>query len=297
MERSRRQLPFDRLVATFGLFAPAETYAQPVARTPGALLLTSPLILIDDGLIVEGLKVVSLGCLLFVGWSAARIARVPPWVGGVVALLLAGSTIMGKQFLNGNSGVIVAALIAATLLLSNRPAGGVALGVATVLKVWPAALIVTCLFRRETRRVGWCALGTVAGLSAVGLMLPGVSLSRTVAALVGGVGYMSLPGNVSAVGLLGVSVVVGGLIGAAVWVVGLASEHLNVRLSAAVVGGLLASPVTWPIYWLAALPAAAIGLQALLVPKPLLRAHGDFQDQAAVAGSTQWSSTDTPSSR
>lgn len=252
--------PFDELVSRYGHDVPAEIYGSPVARTPGAILLASALIPFSDEAIIEALKVVSIGCLLIVSWATARIAGLPAWVGGLVAVGLAGSDLMMLQFVNGNLGIVVAALVAVALWQPNR-IGGVALGVAAVLKVWPAVLLVPMLMFKRSRRSGWWALGTVSALCLAGLMIPTVSLAGTIRSMFAGAGYSVLPRNLSASAILDVPLIVGGVVGLVVLTLGMLSDHPGRRLGAATIGGLLASPVTWPVYWLAGLPAVAAAIR------------------------------------
>jgi alpha-1,2-mannosyltransferase len=248
--------PLPELGAVYGLDVP-DHWVYPAARTPGGLLVASPAILVPDPWLPVVAQVASVAALLAVCYLAARIGRFPAWAGGVAAVVLARQPVMLDQYSWGNSGMWVAVLVVAAWFLLPSKWAGVLVGVAAVVKAWPAVLILVLLYGRETRRAGWWAAGSAAGLTSAGLLLPGSSIGGAVSAVLGGSGFAAFPSNMSAAGLWDLPVWAGMLVGLAVVAVGLRLD-VDWRMTAAVVGGLLASPITWPRYWLAAVPVVFV---------------------------------------
>lgn len=240
-------------------------------RTPGALLLMSPLALVPStavpifwgGLSAVLLSLLVLGGGRLVGWSWGQ--------GGIALLVVAISPSALASLAFGTQSVLLAVLLAVSplLVLSRREAlGGALLGGAITLKLFPLLLLPA--FFRFPRALVYCAV-TVLLLSGLGWLLPGVSLidsARGIAAAPEV--WFSLPHNGSMAAILshslGLSRVIATAAGAAFAFVALVV--LMSRISSAdphrillvyfglIPVALLTMPNSWLHYDLALVPAA-----------------------------------------
>lgn len=233
-------------------------------RTPGAILLAIPLLLIpfDDLVRVTSaasalLTVPTIGLAL---WPN----RNPLLLGLSLAVLV--STPMLWSFRFGSVSVLVAFLIigAVVAMERDRPGwAGLAIAVATSLKLYPSILLVVAASRRSLRTVV-CSLSAFALLNAVPLLLPNIVVSDAIDALAGAASrYSFIWSNISITALL--SNVVGSLQAwtlSVVIVVGLSAlvyrrpSRTSVDALLLVSVATLLAPLSWPHYALALFPLA-----------------------------------------
>jgi hypothetical protein len=149
-------------------------------RTPGALALQTPLVLGGPDTALTIMDTVVILSVVFVLWAATVVAGLP-WWGVLAGVGLWWYQPVRDALVVGSQGPFVAALIAATWLSvvkSDRGWGGVGLGVATTLKLFPGFLIVV-LWLQGKRRTAYGAAATFAGLNVAGVAL-GVPFDLTV---------------------------------------------------------------------------------------------------------------------
>lgn len=174
--------PLHELFRHHGYSAPVELHEHP--RTPGALLLQTPMLAVGKEWARPILSVVSVASLAVLAWAASRLTQWPKSVIGAVGVVAAMSYPVREGFLFGSQSLLVAALIGVAWVWlregRDMPAG-VALAAATTLKLFPGLLVV--LLWRKHRRASWWALGVTAALNLVGLLLPDVSVAGTIEAM------------------------------------------------------------------------------------------------------------------
>ena len=195
------------------------------------------------------LSVVAI-CLL-----TARIAATPDWVMGLVALVVVSVNPMRIGYVFGSTAVIVAALITGAWRYLDRPTlAGALLAIAVILKVWPAILLLPlCLHRR---RVILVTVVVGAGLTGLGLLLPGVELASVIGSSDSWMFFVDLGSNWSLAKFVGapLALLVGGVV---LVLVHVAYADENRRIAWTVIVGLAMSPLSWAWYWAAAIPAMA----------------------------------------
>lgn len=173
--------PHDRLDVLFrnhGYSAPTETHSHP--RAPGALLLQTPLLLVDKYDARSVMTVISIVSVVVVILVSEQLTGWPIWVLVAIGGFLFFSVVMQQTFVFGVQSALVAALIALAwwLLDHDRDAGaGALLGVAATLKLFPALLLVI-LWRSRPTTLRW-GIGVAIVLNLIGLALPDVSLTGT----------------------------------------------------------------------------------------------------------------------
>ena len=163
-------------------FSGEEPSYAPVARIPGALLLLSPLALVDYWSVPRTLVAFNIlilggiGFLLFL-WHPNRNPLVWALIPGV--LLLSRPSI--ESFFWGSHATVLAfaVLLLTVSLTTDRHWGltGVLIGVATVLKLFPGLFLIVLLVLRKWRPAVISA-GIFAVVNALALALPGVSLAK-----------------------------------------------------------------------------------------------------------------------
>lgn len=155
-------------------------------RTPGAILLSIPLLLIPFDLLFA----LTLGVSFALTWILAEpsISSMATWQARVAASIFVGVSlpVVATLWFSSQSALVaVLVLYGWVALVGNRTMlGGILLGAAIVLKVFPAILLLPLLIQRR-----WPALQSVIvsvlALNLFGLLLPGVSLAGSVQALSG----------------------------------------------------------------------------------------------------------------
>ena len=152
------------------------------------------------------------------------------------------------------------ALILVAWAFQDRPWAGIPLGIAAAWKLWPA-LVVIGFWLSGRRRASYQAGVVFFLMNAVGLLLPGVSINGSLESLRNGNDdWLEHSQNASLARVLfrfgipaGIGIVVASGVGC--W---LALRDKSRAIALTVVAALLASPLSWPSYALAALPAGAI---------------------------------------
>ena len=238
-------------------------------RPPGALLLLAPLTLVDSNDAFD--VVVGLTALLVIV-MAILIARLVG-VGLPQALFVAplGALMLPivETFNWGAQSVIIATLLlAAWIEVRERDSfsGGVLIGLAATLKLYPALLVVPLLAHRR-RRAAMSALGSFTILQIAALaFLPGLKLGRALEAMsdAGRIwgpfrGNASLAGKLAALGLpwetsVFLSLGVGGLL---LWFGWKRIRDLDGRFAFTLLVATLLSPLSWLHYDVAIIPVVA----------------------------------------
>lgn len=157
----------------------------PVAhpRTPGAIFLSLPLLLLDFDRLVWVSIAVTIACGIVIIWPLA--ARID--LGSRLTLIVVAS-ISAPVFITlrytGQAGLVAALTLVSWALTTKRRgvSGGLLLAMAGVLKVFPLLLLVPLLLRRRYLAVSTC-VAAVVGLNLAGILLPGVSLGDATASL------------------------------------------------------------------------------------------------------------------
>lgn len=173
--------PLHELFQYQGYSTPVELHPHP--RTPGALLLQTPMLLVQEDQARPLMTVVSVAALVVLWWVVVRLTGLDPlWVAaGAAALTLTAPVRVG--FAVGAQSLAVAAFIGLAwvwLRENGDTSGGVALAVAATLKLFPGLLVV--LLWRNHRRAAYWALGATAAVNLAGLLLPDVTIAGTVEA-------------------------------------------------------------------------------------------------------------------
>ena len=250
---------------SLGSFAGVESAPHP--RLPGALLLTAPLSFLTPHQAYLAVMALSLlAGLVVLGWTAQRF-RMP--VAVMVGALTVLSTPVITAFQFGTWSVLLAALL--LYVWRGATAGkspwllGIALGVVTVLKVFPGLLLIPLLFGGAKRTVA-VALSSFVTLNVVTMAVFSVDWRQVVDAMrwasdswLPYVGNVGISGGLSA---LGVPASVAGLLPPVAAIISIAllwrrTRSLESVLAAAVVVSVVASPLSWGHYQVALFPVAA----------------------------------------
>jgi hypothetical protein len=240
-------------------------------RTPGALLLLLPLRWIPFRYLVALISGLSAAVVIWFAWSWLS-SRGPPLGRRLLLLglgILAAPVLM--TFAYASQSLVVAGLVVGALVGSSRgkrilPA--LLAASAIVLKLYPAALVVVWWVRGQ-RKLVYRTIGAVAGLTVLGLLLPGVSLVDSWHALRSAeLDFIRVPTNGSLAAILisvGIPVQAASVIGPAILVllVGCAAVwRRSVPPSAvlALVIFLLLQPVAWVEFDVVLLPFVVVAL-------------------------------------
>ena len=235
-------------------------------RTPGALLLMLPLGLVPFSLLVPLATATSVAawtafCMFWLRDDSGRPTR------RLLLLLVAsiGAPIM-MTFSFAGQGLIVGALLYAAWVRGSQgrahvvPAAMAA--AATVLRVFPGALILLWLRRRQTRLV-LISVAMIVGLNALGLLLPGVSFASAVETLSQSAkSFMQIPTNATLAGVLtrlGLSTATAAMLSYSLlvlWFVVYLSGRIRDSFGLLLVGTLLLMPVAWTSYDVVLVPFA-----------------------------------------
>ena len=227
-------------------------------RTPAALLLQAPMSAVPDSMLllvaVAGVVTLLIVCLALTIKISNADARVIIWLGPAFFVSFPAVTAIGFGS--------VMVLIPVTLVLlgwafRDREWSGVAFGLAAASRLWPA-LIILGLWITGRRRAALLAGATFVVASTLGLALPGVTIGGTVAALAtAGEYWITNPQNVSLAHVLeplGISPMLA-TVGGVLVGVGLALWNRRLAIPITSISALIASPLSWPAYTIAALPA------------------------------------------
>ena len=233
-------------------------------RTPGALVLQAPLALVPE----SGLRLVSVamtaGAVVGTAVIGMRLRPSRPAVVAAVAMLFGVTSVAVESVSVGAQSSLVALLLAFAwwrIRAGEDAAGGVAVGAAITLKVFPWLILVLLLGKRR-RTAAW-AVGSVTALNGLGLLFPGVGLGGALEAVSSANLSESAELNGSLIRLLGEWIPAGALtVGLAV--VGMVVVTAIVRAPwemdrqwfAVLAVSLAVSPLIWRHYALVLIPAA-----------------------------------------
>jgi hypothetical protein len=229
-------------------------------RTPAALLIQIPLTTIPEGILMPVVTLTICGCLLGILALTGRIAEMPwdklVWAGPF--LFLSHPAITSISY--GSISVITTvALIVLAWAFQDKAWAGVPLGVAAAMRLWPG-LVIVGFWISGRRRTAYIALAVFIGVNALALLLPGVTLEGSLHALTqGGVDWIDHNHNASlalALSGFGVPVAVTTVVASTIGVL-LAMRNPSQAIRICLITALIASPLSWPAYMLAALPILA----------------------------------------
>jgi hypothetical protein len=236
-------------------------------RTPGSLLLMSPVVVLewDDAYFaVVGISMAAF--LVLITYGLPRLCRVGvselfvPILGVVVGLAYV------QNFRWGTVSIPIALLVTLTWnRVRRRRSTGVALGVASALKLYPGAMAIPLVINRVTRRSGVVAAVTFVLLNIGGAAITGVSVAVSARMIqTGGSTWLAHPGNVSLPGVLSrtglplwvsYAVVASGV--SALVAVSL-KRPINQSIAFSLALAVVISPLSWPHYDVLVLPVLMI---------------------------------------
>ena len=230
-------------------------------RTPAALLLQLPLVVIPPQAlmpIVTGLILVLVAVAL---WLTHRIADVEwrwiAWAGPVVYFSYPVVTAISYGSV---SVILMTVLILSAWAFQEESWSGIPLGIAAAMRLWPG-LVIVGFWIAGRRRAAYVAAAVFLVVNVVGLLLPGATLGGTTDVILAGAGdWINHNQNASLAALVdgwGLPIAVPTLIVscATVW---LAWRNRSEAIALTVLGGLVASPLSWPAYFLVTLPILAM---------------------------------------
>ena len=242
-------------------------------RTPGALLVLLPISFVSPDLLF---KVVTFLSLAILGYAAFHLF---PRVAGMewtkalflgTLLIFSGPVVRTLQF--GSIGLIIALLVCWFWIgIRDKDSwwAGIPLGVAIVLKLYPAFLLLPALFLNR-RRAATSAVLVATSLVAAGMILFGIGGEQAIAGLMNaGDVWLRLPSNGSVVPILEPwltldATVIAGLIslllGALLWRSKGIRHSPDLAFASAVVVMLLAAPLSWEAGDTVAFLPAFVGL-------------------------------------
>ena len=231
-------------------------------RTPGALVLMSPLLLVEWFEAQAVLKVVGLAGFLWM-----LLGLIPRYCGVpverlIVPLVLASlSAAFGEATHWGGSSVVVAVLVTLTLIRQHLMQSGIPLALGALLKPFAGLLIVPFVTHRPGWRTALMFLGSVLLLTVAGSITFGLSPWQTVQLFgQGSQAWLLFDGNLSLAAVLARAY--GGdwyfPVFALTSIAGIAvfsrRHPLSQSLAVAVCVSILVSPLSWVSYDVIALP-------------------------------------------
>jgi hypothetical protein len=250
--------PVSEIMAEHGF---PEMVGGPSPRTPAAVLFQAPLLLIPEAILMPVVTLSVVGLTLFALWLTSVITGVD-WrrLVWVAPLLLISYPVVTSISYGSISVMVTVVLILTAWAFRDRTWSGVPLGLAAAIRLWPA-LIIVGFWIAGRRRAAYLALAVLVMANVAGLLLPGVTVEGSLASLIQGGGdwmhhtqnssmalvfdWFGLPamaatGAVSLLGLL------------------MAVRNPDHAIPICLVTALLASPLSWPTYMLAALPVVIV---------------------------------------
>ena len=248
-------------------------------RTPVALLVQLFHLMIPLEWLLPVVTLIIVGLVICVLGLTSRVSTMNwarfSWAGVLVFMSFPVVTSISY----GSVGVMLTVvLILAAWASKDANVAGVSLGLAFGMRLWPG-LIVVGFWLAGRRKAAYVALVTFAGLTVLALVLPGVTVSGTFEVLTQGIGdwrahnqNASLAAAMSQLGAPTIAMTV---------LVSIAGTVLAVRqpgqaIPITILTALLASPLSWPAYMLAALPVlvslwkSGKGLVVIALASPML---------------------------
>ncbi len=247
----------------------AETYGSDLwwpwvhPRTPGALVLQTPLTLFSEGALRILAAIGTAAAISAATFIALRIGDLRVRSKLIVAVAAGATSIAVEAVTVGAQASLIALLLAVAwwrLRAGDDPPAGICVGAAVTLKIFPWLLLVL-LFPRHKRALV-AAVATGLGLNGVGLIFPGVSLPGAIEALSSANVSASLDLNASLTRILvgvvsfevlSLSLAVLGLIGALAIVS--RGWEFDRQWFATLALCLAVSPLLWSQYALVLIPA------------------------------------------
>jgi hypothetical protein len=239
-------------------------------RPPGALLLQTPIVLLDPRLLHAVMAMTITGALGVMLIVSQRLTNAPLWAVylGIVALVVARPTAVGVVF-GVQSGVIALLVLGGWMLNrgSDSALGGAAVGLAATLKLFPALLFLVLVRYRRYRAAGSLVMVTLT-LNLTGMWLFDIDLSDVRRGLDEAVTtWLPFNANASigaALDWFGMATATAASTSwplAAALAVGvvLARPHEDLAYAMVLVLALLGSPLSWEHYDIALIPFAAMG--------------------------------------
>lgn len=234
------------LVERFGLISNELDFIPP--RLPGAMLLISPIGLVPYHWTYVAGRFLTVASAVLLAWVLSR------FTGGLRWYLLALPVILlmwpfSHVLATSQTGMLIAALIGLAYLEDNWK-GGVSLGIAILLKLWPWLLIPALLIDGRRRLATWAA-GTFTAFNLIGLAMPHITVMGTLNAFKEIATSEFLVRSLSPLSSLGMPLWVGVVIGCASLIV-VRLRPRSIDWMPAVALGI--APLVWPHY----LPALVI---------------------------------------
>ena len=242
-------------------------------RTPGALLVLFPISFVSPDSLF---KIVTFLSLAILGYAAfhlvPRIAGMK-WTKALLlgtVLIFSGPVVRTLQF--GSIGLIIALLVCWFWIgIRDKDSwwAGIPLGVAIVLKLYPAFLLLPALLLNR-RRAATSAVLVATSLVGAGMILFGIGGEQALAGLMNaGDVWLRLPSNGSVVPILEpwltldatiIAVSISVLLGALLWKSKGIRQSPDLAFAAAVVVMLVAAPLSWEAGDTVAFLPAFVGL-------------------------------------
>lgn len=236
-------------------------------RPPGAFILLSPLLLLSPAQTYVGTVFASIVFILLLTVFVSKITRVRLEHALLVApIIMLTSPVIGT-FEWGSQSLLIATLITGAWLRLSRTdatSSGIALGVASTLKLFPLLLFLPLIAGKRYRAARAAGI-TFAVLQAGGLLLPGVNAVRVIRGLqTAGDSWGSHTSNVSLPGLLsqaGLDWQAACLIGFALGAVALRylwkiAGGFDTRFAGVLIVSIFLSPLAWGHYDASLIPVA-----------------------------------------
>ena len=230
-------------------------------RTPAALLLQVPLVLIPQAALMPLITTLILILVAVALWLTHRIARVEwKWVAWASPVVYFSYPVVTAITYGSVSVVSMTVLILMAWAFQEESWSGVPLGIAAAMRLWPG-LVIVGFWIAGRRRAAYVAATVFLATNLLGLLLPGVTLEGTMSVILGGAGdWVNHNQNASLAAFLdawGLPIALPTLVmsGVSIW---LAWRNPSEAIPLCVLGGLVASPLSWPAYLLVTMPILAM---------------------------------------
>jgi len=234
-----------------------------VYRTPGALLLLSPFLLVDW--IPANIVISCLGLICFL-WMILRVipkyCQTEPVKLAIPLLLVVLSISFREAVIWGPFSAVIGLLCSFILFRPHAFGTSMNLAVVSILRVYPAMLFFPLVAKREIRPKGVAALGIAVAVTLVGSVVFAVSAAESVALFREGTRpWLTFPWNTSLGSLLfrgtGKAWVfpLVTMLGVGCVVICSRRRPLSQSLAFAVATAVVVSPVSWLHYGLVLAPA------------------------------------------
>ncbi len=226
-------------------------------RTPAAFLLQVPLLLIPATILMPVVSLLIAGLVVGILALTRRISGVRwdvlAWAGPLV--FVSYPVVTGVSY-GSVSVVVTVVLVLLAWAFHDKDWAGIPLGLAAAMRLWPG-LVIVGFWLSGRRKAALIALAVFLGVNALGLLLPGVTMEGSLQALTqGGGDWLAHNQNASLALVLSrfdIPVVVATAIVSAIGLM-LAVRNPSQAIGICLITALIASPLSWPTYMLAALP-------------------------------------------